>query len=420
MAHREPPQHPRISVLIVDDKAAAREALKAILETDPEIEVIATACDPRVAADRLRRRVPDVITLELDLARPEAMHCIELLLRDHPIPLVVCSHRTVEQSRSELAALGHAAAAVIEKPREQTAGEWTAESLPICAAVRTAAGTRSRTPSPDPGVHTRQTRANTVGAARTRARTTGSITLLTQPMIGRSRTRTTGALGTLGPAARLAAVAVPGPGPKLSATAMLPVLHHDAVLPTTEQVIAIGASTGGTDALLAVLRALPADAPGIVIVQHMPERFTGQFADRLNAHCAITVREAVSGDTVVRGQALVAPGNFHLLLRRSGPRYYVEVKPGPLINRHRPSVDVLFRSTARAAGPNAIGVLLTGMGDDGARGMLELKQAGAYTVAQNEATCVVFGMPAEAIKRGGVDRVLPLDQIAADVVPRRH
>ena len=187
---------------------------------------------------------------------------------------------------------------------------------------------------------------------------------------------------------------------------------------TTEKVIAIGASTGGTEALLAVLRALPVDSPGIVIVQHMPEKFTSQFAARLNTMCAISVKEAVSGDTVLRGQALIAPGNHHLLLKRSGARYYVEISDGPLVNRHRPSVDVLFRSTARYAGANAVGVIMTGMGDDGARGMLEMKQAGAHTMAQDEASCVVFGMPAEAIKHGGVDRVLPLDRIASEVVAR--
>jgi two-component system chemotaxis response regulator CheB len=178
----------------------------------------------------------------------------------------------------------------------------------------------------------------------------------------------------------------------------------------------VGASTGGTEALREFLEALPADSPGIVIVQHMPEHFTAAFAKRLDTICAVTVKEAEDNDTVMRGRALIAPGNRHTLLKRSGARYFVEVRDGPLVSRHRPSVDVLFRSVARYAGSNAVGVIMTGMGDDGARGMAEMKEAGATTIAQDEATCVVFGMPAEAIKHGGVDRVLPLGVIAREVL----
>ena len=203
--------------------------------------------------------------------------------------------------------------------------------------------------------------------------------------------------------------------PKLNADCILAEATH-AMAETTEKVVAIGASTGGTEALKTVLEALPADTPGIVIVQHMPELFTRAFAQRLDSLCAITVKEAESNDTIIRGRALIAPGNRHMLLKRSGARYYVEIKDGPLVCRHRPSVDVLFRSAARYAGRNAVGVILTGMGDDGAHGMLEMKQAGALTIAQDEATCVVFGMPKEAIKRGGVDRVLPLHAVARAIV----
>lgn len=190
------------------------------------------------------------------------------------------------------------------------------------------------------------------------------------------------------------------------------------MIQTTEKIVAVGASTGGTEALRVFLEALPADAPGIVIVQHMPEQFTANFAQRLDSLCAVTVKEAANGDSVLRGQALIAPGNCHTLLQRSGARYYVEVRDGPLVCRHRPSVDVLFRSTARYARSNAVGVTMTGMGDDGARGMLEMKEAGAFNIAQNEASCVVFGMPAEAIKMGGVDHVCSLDQIAPEVFRR--
>jgi len=206
--------------------------------------------------------------------------------------------------------------------------------------------------------------------------------------------------------------------PKLTADAILEHRPSLAMMRTTEKVVVVGASTGGTEALLTILRTLPVDAPGVVVVQHMPEKFTAQFAARLDSLCAITVKQASTGDSVLRGQALIAPGNQHLLLKRSGARYYVEISGGPLVNRHRPSVDVLFRSTARYAGSNAVGVILTGMGDDGARGLLEMHDAGAHTVAQDEASCVVFGMPAEAIKRGGVDRILPLDQIAGAVLTR--
>ena len=185
---------------------------------------------------------------------------------------------------------------------------------------------------------------------------------------------------------------------------------------TTEKIVVIGASTGGTEALKSLLETMPPDTPGMVIVQHMPELFTRAFAGRLDGLCAITVKEAENNDSVIRGRALIAPGNHHLLLKRSGARYYVEVKDGPLVCRHRPSVDVLFRSAARYAGQNAIGVILTGMGDDGARGMLEMKQAGAKTIAQDEATCVVFGMPKEAINLGGVDKVLPLPSIPGSVL----
>jgi len=185
---------------------------------------------------------------------------------------------------------------------------------------------------------------------------------------------------------------------------------------STERVVAVGASTGGTEALRVFLETLPGDAPGVVIVQHMPELFTGAFARRLDGLCAVSVKEAVDGDTVVRGRALIAPGNRHTLLKRSGARYYVEVRDGPLVCRHRPSVDVLFRSVARYAGRNAVGVIMTGMGDDGAHGMEEMKAAGAQTLAQEEATAVVFGMPREAIKRGAVDHVLPLGRIAGEVL----
>lgn len=223
-----------------------------------------------------------------------------------------------------------------------------------------------------------------------------------------------------------AAARIPGRGlqaakrkqsqPKLSADAMLPPPPSWGASRTTEKVVCIGASTGGTESLRAVLERLPAGSPGIVVVQHMPETFTGSFAKRLDALCALEVREAADGDAVIRGRVLIAPGNRHVLLHRSGARYVVEVKDGPLVSRHRPSVDVLFRSAARVAGANAVGVIMTGMGDDGAQGLLEMRKAGAHTIAEDESTCVVFGMPKEAIARGAAETVLPLDRIAEGIL----
>jgi two-component system chemotaxis response regulator CheB len=204
--------------------------------------------------------------------------------------------------------------------------------------------------------------------------------------------------------------------PKLSADVILNKPTSNAMAKTSEKVVVVGASTGGTEALSAFLQAMPLDAPGIVIVQHMPEHFTRAFAARLDTICRISVKEAESNDTVIRGRALIAPGNHHLLLKRSGARYYVELKDGPLVSRHRPSVDVLFRSAAQYAGSNAVGVIMTGMGDDGAKGMLEMKEAGAATIAQDEESCVVFGMPKKAIELNAVDRVLPLSAIPAAVL----
>lgn len=204
--------------------------------------------------------------------------------------------------------------------------------------------------------------------------------------------------------------------PKYTADVIMDKPNSKAMIQTTEKVVVVGASTGGTEALKLFLEMLPADTPGIVIVQHMPESFTAAFAKRLDSICRVTVKEAQNNDTVVRGRALIAPGNHHTLLKRSGARYYVEIKDGPLVSRHRPSVDVLFRSAARYAGKNAVGVIMTGMGDDGARGMKEMYDAGAITVAQDESTCVVFGMPNEAIKHGGVHKIMPLQHIASEVL----
>jgi two-component system, chemotaxis family, protein-glutamate methylesterase/glutaminase len=349
----------KIRVLIVDDSATVRQAMKEILESDPLIEVIALASDPFVAVAQIKKQVPDVITLDIEMPRMDGLTFLEKIMNQHPIPVVICSSLTVKGSDVALAALERGAVDIITKPKMGTKEFLEDSRVRICDIVRSAAQARQTRRRPE----------------------------------------------------RQMAVA-----PKLTADAMLEKPTSKAMIQTTEKVVAVGASTGGTEALREFLEAMPLDAPGIVIVQHMPESFTARFAERLNGICGITVKEAADNDTVLRGQALIAPGNKHLLLRRSGARYYVDVKEGPLVSRHRPSVDVLFRSAARYGGRNVVGVIMTGMGDDGAKGMLEMKQAGAFNIAQDEASCIVFGMPAEAIKLGAVDRVLPLEKIASEVV----
>jgi two-component system chemotaxis response regulator CheB len=342
----------KIRVLIVDDSAVVRQTLSQVLSSDPEIEVIATAADPFAAADRLSEQTPDVITLDIEMPKMDGLTFLQKIMSQHPIPVVICSTLAEEGARSTIRALEFGAVDVITKPRFGTKVFLEESRQMLCNAVKAAASARVQLLRPSPGIQ-----------------------------------------------------------PKLTADAILPAATH-AMVETTEKIIAIGASTGGTEALKSVLETLPADTPGIVIVQHMPELFTRAFANRLDGLCQITVREAQNNDTVLRGQALIAPGNHHMLLKRSGARYHVEIKDGPLVCRHRPSVDVLFRSAARYAGPNAVGVILTGMGDDGARGMLEMKEAGGKTFAQDEETCIVFGMPKEAIKRNAVDHVLPLQSVA--------
>ena len=348
---------PRIRVLIVDDSAVVRQTLSEVLSRDPALEVIGTASDPFVAAERIRVQIPDVITLDIEMPRMDGLTFLQKIMRQHPIPVVICSTLAEEGAQSTLRALEYGAVEIIAKPRLGTRQFLEESGAALCQAVKAAAG------------------------------------------------------------ARLRPLSASNVEPKLTADVILP-RGTTSMLETTEKVVVIGASTGGTEALRTFLQALPPDSPGMVIVQHMPEVFTRAFANRLDSLCQISVKEAESNDSVLRGRALIAPGNFHLLLKRSGARYYVDVKEGPLVSRHRPSVDVLFRSAARYAGPNAVGVIMTGMGDDGASGMLEMKHAGAATIAQDEATSVVFGMPNEAIKRGAVDTVLPLGAIAGAVLSR--
>jgi two-component system, chemotaxis family, protein-glutamate methylesterase/glutaminase len=349
----------KIKVLIVDDSAVVRQTMSSILNSDPGIEVIGVASDPFIAAKKISNEVPDVITLDIEMPKMDGLTFLRKIMAQHPIPVLIISSLSAEGTETAIKALEYGAIDIITKPQVQTKEFLEESKIRICDAVKAAAG------------------------AKLNKKHYGSI----KPV-----------------------------EPKLSADAVLPWAKNQSMIKTTELVVSVGASTGGTDALQVFLQAMPPDVPGIIIVQHMPEHFTRSFADRLNSICQINVKEAENGDSVIRGRALIAPGNKHTLLKRSGARYYVEVVDGPLVNRHRPSVDVLFRSTARFAGSNAIGIIMTGMGGDGAKGLYEMKQAGAVTIAQDEKSCVVFGMPKEAIKLDPTIKILPLDQIALQIL----
>jgi two-component system, chemotaxis family, protein-glutamate methylesterase/glutaminase len=349
----------KIRVLIVDDSAVVRQTLSSILATDPKIEVMDTAGDPYYAAKIMQNEAPDVITLDIEMPRMDGLTFLRKIMRQHPIPVVIISSLTSEGTLTALKALEYGATEIITKPQLGTKVFLEESRIKLCDVVKAAA------------------------KAKIKNRGSSSAPIEVKP--------------------------------KLSADAVLAKSYAHSMIKTTEMVIAVGASTGGTEALSVFLQAFSADCPGIVIVQHMPEMFTKAFANRLNDVCKINVKEAENNDTILRGHALIAPGNKHILVKRSGARYFVEVVDGPLVNRHRPSVDVLFRSTAQFAGSNSVGIIMTGMGDDGARGLLEMKEAGALTIAQDEKSCVVFGMPKEAIKWNAVDKILPLDQIALSV-----
>jgi two-component system, chemotaxis family, protein-glutamate methylesterase/glutaminase len=345
-----------INVLIIDDSAVVRQTMSGILSSDPGIRIMGTAADPFVAAQKILKQIPDVITLDIEMPRMDGLTFLQKIMSQHPIPVVVCSSLVGEGSQSALKALEYGAVDIMEKPRIGTKQFLEESRIRIVDAVKAAS--------------------------------------MARPLHRRT----------------------PNVAPKLTADAMLAKPGSRAMVETTEKVIVVGASTGGTEAIRVLLEKMPVDCPGIAIVQHMPEHFTTSFAKRLDQICRISVKEAADNDSVMSGQALIAPGNRHMLLKRSGARYYVEIKDGPLVSRHRPSVDVLFRSAARYCGKNAIAVIMTGMGDDGARGLSELKEAGAYTIAQDEASCVVFGMPREAIKRGAACGILPIEEIAGFVL----
>lgn len=345
-------------MLIVDDSAVVRATLTKILSAAPDIEVIGAAADPFIAAARIRERKPDVIALDIEMPRMDGLTFMRKIMTQHPIPIVICSALATEGAQAYLGAMELGAVEIVAKPQLGTKRFLEESSVRITDAVRAAASAR----------------LDRLG------------------------------LGLCRPVE-----------PKRTADAVLR-RRSRTTLRTTDRVLAVGASTGGTEAIRAVLCDMPPDCPGLVIVQHMPPTFTKHFAERLNGLAAIEVKEAADGDAVLSGRALIAPGDKHMLLARSGTRYYTRIVDGPLVSRHRPSVDVLFRSVAESAGPNAVGVLMTGMGDDGAAGLLEMREAGAHTIAQDEATSVVFGMPAVGIEIGAVEEVLPLPQIGGRAV----
>jgi two-component system, chemotaxis family, protein-glutamate methylesterase/glutaminase len=348
----------KTKVLIVDDSAVVRQALTAILMSDPTIEVLGTASDPFIAAKKIALEVPDVITLDVEMPKMDGLTFLKKIMSQHPIPVVIISSLTERGTETAIKALEFGAVDIITKPQMNTKEFIEESKIRICDAVKAAS------------------------KARIQRKTMKTLIQVE---------------------------------PKYSADAILSASKNQSLIKTTDIVVAVGASTGGTDALQVFLQAMPPDVPGIIIVQHMPEHFTRSFANRLNDLCHITVKEAENGDNILRGRALIAPGNKHMLLKRSGARYYVEIQDGPLVNRHRPSVDVLFRSAASYAGKNAVGIIMTGMGDDGAKGLLEMREAGALTIAQDEKSCVVFGMPKEAIKLEAAMKILPLDRISSQI-----
>ncbi|KKB69870.1 protein-glutamate methylesterase/protein-glutamine glutaminase [Burkholderia pseudomallei] len=350
----------KIKVLCVDDSALIRSLMTEIINSQPDMEVCATAPDPLVARELIKQHNPDVLTLDVEMPRMDGLDFLEKLMRLRPMPVVMVSSLTERGSEITLRALELGAVDFVTKPRVGIRDGMLDYSEKLADKVRAASRARVRQ-NPQP---------HAAAAAAAHGHAGAAAPLINNPLV------------------------------------------------STEKLIIVGASTGGTEAIREVLMPLPPDAPAVLIAQHMPPGFTRSFAQRLNGLCRISVKEAEHGERVLPGHAYIAPGHAHLLLARSGANYIAHLSDEPPVNRHRPSVDVLFRSAAQHAGKNALGVILTGMGRDGAAGLLEMKKAGAYTFAQDEASCVVFGMPREAIAMGGVDDVAPLSDMSRRIMAR--
>jgi two-component system chemotaxis response regulator CheB len=342
-----------LRLLVVDDSAVMRQAMIAICRRAPDIEV-SVAAHPLIAQSKMRASRPDVILLDIEMPRMDGLTFLRKIMSEDPLPVVICSALAGRGTETALRALEEGAVEIVAKPRIALHDFLNDSTEMFIDVIRAAASART---------HRRRLPVE--------KRHSPDVIL---------------------PAAR----------PSLART--------------TRKLVAIGASTGGTEALREILEGMPADAPGIVIVQHMPEVFTAAFAQRLNQTCRIAVKEAAEGDRIIDGRALIAPGNRHVIVRRDGAEYRIHLNDGPLVSRHKPSVDVLFRSVAQSAGANAIGVILTGMGNDGATGLLEMRLAGATTFAQDEASCAVFGMPREAMIKGGVQSVHSLSAIGPAIL----
>lgn len=342
-----------IKVLLVDDSAVVRQVLMAVLSRAPDLQVIGAASDPVFALEKMAKEWPDVIVLDVEMPRMDGITFLRKIMSERPTPVVICSSLTARGAETTLQALAAGAVEIVTKPQIGLKQFLQESADDLIQTVR--------------------------GAAQARLRRCTGLREAPPPL-----------------------EAIPA--------------SIQAMAKTTEHLIAIGTSTGGTQALEEVLVRLPRVCPGILIVQHMPEKFTASFAERLNSLAQIQVREAKNNDRIIPGLALIAPGGKHMALKRNGAQYHVEIFDGAPVNRHRPSVDVLFRSVAKFAGRNATGIIMTGMGDDGARGLLEMREAGARTVAQDEQSCVVFGMPKEAIQLGAVKEVLPLSRISSVIV----
>jgi two-component system chemotaxis response regulator CheB len=347
-----------IKVLIVDDSAVVRQVLTSALDGVSGIKIIGAAPDPIFAMKRMESEWPDVIILDIEMPRMDGVTFLKKLMTEHPTPVIICSTLTEKGAEVTMQAMSAGAVDIITKPKVNLKNFLLDSKNTIVDVIKAAAQARP-----------------------------GKLKLsfsTTTPMPSRFNS---------------------SPDNLFGASQLKPMAE------TTDRVIVIGTSTGGTQALEYLFTKLPRTAPAIVVVQHMPEHFTAAFAKRLDGICQVTVKEAENNDRALPGVILIAPGGKHMLLQRSGAQYRVNVKDGPLVSRHRPSVDVLFRSSAQAAGANSVGIILTGMGDDGAHGMKEMHDAGALTIAQDEASCVVYGMPKEAVKSGGVDASMPLSAI---------